>query len=255
MGLAKTNLEILESEKLIDLLKNEKSSKTNFYENKTPDKNNTKEFVHKINILDAKTLLDFASMDTKIAPKFKHIYANDEYHFGIVEHFVNNCNLKNLNNITTINNDWNDKWNDLHQFDIVVASQEQEMEGVKSALQKLHGKTQNRIYVKLSINSAFREGEILTQLKRHITPKIDNIHLINILRSMGICAKIDFIHRENKRFLAQTGDIFLEKVQMSLKDQSESEKMDLKKYFDKTYNFKKDTSFIKWGILSWESKI
>ena len=71
---------------------------------------------------------------------------------------------------------------------------------------------------------------------------------------MGICAKIDFIHRENKRFLAQTGDIFFEKVQMSLKDQSEIEKMDLKKYFEKTYNFKNDTSFIKWGIISWESK-
>ena len=38
MGTTKTNLEILKSEKLIDLLKNEKKSKANFYKNKTPDK-------------------------------------------------------------------------------------------------------------------------------------------------------------------------------------------------------------------------
>ncbi|MDD5406265.1 MAG: hypothetical protein PHE73_04910 [Sulfurovaceae bacterium] len=254
MGIAKTNLEILKSEKLIDLLKNEKKSKADSCENKIPDKNNTEEFIHKVNILDAKTLLDFVLMDTKIAPKFKHIYANDEYHFGTIEHFVNNCNLKNLNNITTINNDWNDKWCHLHQFDIIVSSQMQEIENVKSALRKVYGCERNRIYMNLSIRGHFKEEEILDQLKRHITPRIDNVHLINILKSMGVCAKIDFIHNENKRFLAQTGDIFFEKVQMSLKDQSESEKIDLKKYFDKTYNFKRDTSFIKWGILSWESK-
>jgi hypothetical protein len=244
----------LKYEKLIDLQKIEKKSKANIYENVAEYDNNTRELIHKVNILDAKTLLDFASMDTKIAPKFKHIYADDEYNFGAVEHFINNCDMKNLNNITTINNDWHDNWSDLHQIDIVVASQKEEIEDIKLALKKLYGKVQNRVYVNLSINSHFKEEEILSQLKRHITPKIDNIYLINILKSMGICAKIDFIHRENKRFLSQTGDLFFEKVQISLKDQSESEKLDLKKYFDKTYNYKRDTSFIRCVMLSLENR-
>lgn len=254
MGSAKTELEILKYQKLIDLQEITKKSKTNSYENRAENRSETKEFIHKVNILDAKTLLDFALIETKIAPKFKHIYANDEYNFGAVEHFINNCDTKNLNNITTINNNWDDEWSNLHQIDIIVASQIEEIEDIKSALRKLYGSEKNKIYMNLSINSHFKEEEILDQLKRHITPRIDNIHLVNILKSMGTCAKIDFIHRENKRFLAQTGDLFFEKVQMSLKDQDENEKIDLKKYFDKTYNFKRDTSFIKWVMLSWKNK-
>ena len=121
-----------------------KSQKQIFIRTKRQTKNNTQEFIHKVNILDAKTLLDFASMDTKIAPKFKHIFADDEYYFGTIEHFVNNCNLKNLNNITAIDNNWDDEWSDLHQYDVVVASQPQDIENVKSALEKLHSKTQNK---------------------------------------------------------------------------------------------------------------
>ena len=162
--------------------------------------------------------------------------------------------MKNLNNITAINNEWHDKWSDLRQIDIVVASQKENIEEIKSALKKLYDKVQNRVYVNLSMGSDFKEEEILMQIKRHITPKNDNIYLVNILKSMGICAKIDFIHRENKRFLSKTGDLFFEKVQMSLKDQSEQEKTDLKKYFDRTHNYKKDTSFIKWGMLSLENR-
>ncbi len=253
MGSAKTELEILNYAKLIDLQKNKKRLKADLDEIRASDTNSTRELIHKVNILDAKALLDFASADTKIAPKFKHLYANDEYNFGTVEHLINNCDIKNLNNITTINNEWHDEWSDTHQVDIIVSSQTEDIENIKSALKKLYNSTHNRIYINLSINKHFREEMILSQLKRHITPKIDNIHIVNILKSMGICAKIDFIHRENKRFLSQTGDIFFEKVQLSLKDQNESERMNLKKYFDKTHNFKKDTAFIKWGILSFEN--
>ena len=254
MGSTKTELEILKYQKLIELQKIEKKSKINYYANEAENRGETKEFIHKVNIVDAETLLNFALAETKIAPKFKHIYASDEYNFGAIEHFINNCNTKNLNNITTINNNWDDEWSDLHQIDVIVASQAEETEDIKSALRKLYGSEKNRIYMNLYINSHYKEEEILDQLKRYITPRIDNIYLVNILKSMGICAKIDFIHRENKRFLAQTGDLFFKKVQMSLKDQSENERLDLKKYFDKTYNFKRDTSFVKWVMMSWKNK-
>lgn len=251
MSFTKTNLEILDVEKLVDSKTNHnKSQQLISSNNKTKNSHTQKEFILKINIIDAGATS--SSLESKsIAPKFKYLYAHDDYHFGTTEHFINNCDLKNLNKITTISNDWNDEWNDLYQFDIIVSSKEEDIELIKNSMLKLDNGLGNRFCVNLSIDNGFKEESILAQLQKYINPKLDKSFLVNILESMGVCAKIDFIHRENKRFLAKTEDVFFEKVQMSLKNLDDNEKIDIKEYFQKTYNFKRDTSFINWVMLSW----
>lgn len=251
MSFTKTNLEILDIDKLVDFQTNYAKLEKSFLNNKTKDKHKEKEFILKINIIDAKTLVSSFGDDKSIAPKFKYLYANDDYNFGTTEHFINNCNFNNLNKITTLDDNWNDGWNDLYQFDIIVSSKEEDIELIKNSMLKLDNGLENRFCINLSMDNEFREESILAQLQKHINPKLDKSFLVNILESMGVCAKIDFIHRENKRFLAKTEDLFFEKVQMSLKNLDDNEKMDIKKYFQKTYNFKRDTSFIKWVMLSW----
>lgn len=251
MSFTKTNLEILDIDKLVDFQTNYAKLEKSLLNNRTKDKHEEKEFILKINIIDAKTLVSSLGDDKSIAPKFKYLYAYDDYHFGTTEHFINNCNFNNLNKITTLDNNWNDSWNDLHQFDIIVSSKEEDIEFIKTSMQKLDNGVENRFYVNFSINDEFKEESILTQLQKHINPKIEKSFLVNMLECMGICAKIDFIHRENKRFLAKTEDLFFEKVKMSLKDLDDNEKIDIEKYFQKTYNFKRNTSFIKWVTLSW----
>jgi hypothetical protein len=252
MSFTKTNLEILDIEKLADLQTNYiKSEKPLSINDKIENIHIEKEFILKINIIDASTLTPSLLSSKNISPKFKYLYAHDDYHFGTVEHFINNCNLKNLNKITTIENDSDDEWKDLHQFDIIVSSKEEDIEFIKTSIQKLNSGLENRFYLKLSMDSELKEEGILVQLQKHISPKIDKSFLVNILESMGVCAKIDFIHRENKRFLAKTEDVFFEKVQMSLKNLDDDEKIDIEEYFQKTYNFKRNTSFIKSVVLSW----
>lgn len=251
MSFAKTNLEILNVEKLVDLKTNHNNSQQLISSNnKTKNNHIQKEFILKINIIDANAISSLLESKS-VAPKFKYLYANDDYNFGTTEHFINNCNFNNLNKITTLDDNWNDGWNDLYQFDIIVSSKEEDIELIKNSMLKLDNGLENRFCINLSMDNEFREESILAQLQKHINPKLDKSFLVNILESMGVCAKIDFIHRENKRFLAKTEDLFFEKVQMSLKNLDDNEKMDIKKYFQKTYNFKRDTSFIKWVMLSW----
>jgi 2-polyprenyl-3-methyl-5-hydroxy-6-metoxy-1,4-benzoquinol methylase len=265
MGLAKTNLEIIDFAKLYtEQMKNstfkgktsqdwDKKAKS-FNEN-IKDSSYTKEFLYKINIVDAKTLLDVGcgpgTISLELAPKFKHIYAMD-YSRGMLECLENNCDMRNINNITTVHKSWEDDWSDLPQFDIVVASRSLEVMDVKKAIEKLNSKAKKRVYVTFKVGGSFIDEEILAQLKRYITPRPDYIYLVNILHSMGICAKIDFIKSENKRFLSESGDEFLEKVKWSLGDLSKEESKILKEYFEKTYKYKKETGFIKWALLSWE---
>lgn len=252
MSFTKTNIEILKHNMIKSLQADSIKSRTQL-PNKSSFNNNDKkkEFIYRVNIIDAKAL-DMVDFDEfQVAPKFRYGYTNDDYSFGMVEHFINNCDFRNINNITTIKNGWIDKWNSLYQYDIVVSSKEEDAEHMMAVFYKIHNAPKNRIYFVLPLGEDFIEEEILIQLQKHLNPKIDKHYLVNILESMGVCAKIDFIHREDKRFLAQTDDIFLEKVQMSLKELNEDEEMDVHEFFQRTYKYKRDTSFIKWVMLSW----
>lgn len=217
----------------------------------------TKTFIDKIDTTNASSLLDVGcgpgTIALAIASKIKKVYALD-YSEGMLDCVKNNCKEKELLNVTTIHKSWEDNWDDVPKVDIVVASRSIEVKDIKDALIKLNSKANKRVYLTTKVGGTFIDPEILNQLPREIFPRPDYIYLLNVLHSMGIYAKVDFIKSENTKFESSTPEEFIEKVAWSLGELSNDEKIILKEYFTKTYKHKQLAEYINWAFIFWEKK-
>lgn len=216
----------------------------------------TKTFVDNIDTTDCNSLLDIGcgpgTISLAMASKLKDIYALD-YSLGMLDCVKENCKEKNIQNVKTIHKSWYDDWEDVPNADIVTASRSMEVKDIKEALIKLNSKANKRVYLTTKVGGSFIDTEILAQLKREIVPRPDYIYLVNVLHSMGIFAKVDFIKSENNKFESSTPEEFVEKVGWSLGELDEKEKSVLKEYFNTTYKYKKTADYINWAMISWES--
>ncbi len=217
----------------------------------------TKDFIDKIDFTDTSSLLDAGcgpgTICLAIASKMQKVYALD-YSLGMLDCVINNCKEKDLNHVHTIHKSWEDNWDEVPNADIVVASRSMEVKDIKEAVLKLNSKANKRVYLTTKVGGTFIDPEILNQLPREIFPRPDYIYLLNVLHSMGIYAKVDFIKSENTKFESSTAEEFVEKVAWSLGELSNDEKMILKEYFTKTYKHKQLAEYINWALISWEKK-
>lgn len=217
----------------------------------------TKDFIDKIDFTDASSLLDVGcgpgTICLAIASKMQKVYALD-YSLGMLDCVKNNCKEKNLNHVNTIHKSWEDNWDEVPNADIVVASRSMEVKDVKDAILKLNSKANKRVYLTTKVGGTFIDAEILNQLSRKVFPRPDYIYLLNILHSMGIYAKVDFILSENTKFGSSTAEEFIEKISWSLGQLSNEEKNTLKEYFNNTYKYKETPDYLNWAFISWEKR-
>lgn len=265
MPLIKTNLDSLNFAKLYEeQMQNStfKGKNSQDWDKRANSMNNnvhksiyTKTFIDKIDTTNCNSLLDIGcgpgTISLAICDKLKKIYALD-YSLGMLECVQNNCKEKNISNIKTIHKSWYDSWDEIPNADIVVASRSMEVKDIKEALIKLDSKANKRVYLTTKVGGSFIDIQILAQLKRQIVPRPDYIYLVNVLHSMGIYAKIDFILSENNKFESSTPEEFVEKISWSLGELEEGEKEVLKEYFETTYKYKELASYINWALIYWE---
>lgn len=267
MGLMSTNLDSLDFAKLYKAqkeLSTFKGKSSDDWDKRAHSMNSsvhdsiyTKTFTEQIDFTQASSLLDVGcgpgTIALAIAFKMQKVYALD-YSLGMIECVKNNCKEKNLNNVTTIHKSWEDNWDEVPNTDIVVASRSMEVKDIKEALMKLHSKANKRVYLTTKVGGTFIDPEILNQLPREVFPRPDYIYLLNVLHSMGIYAKVDFIKSENTKFESNTPEEFVEKVSWSLGELSSEEELILKEYFKTTYQYKQLAEYINWALISWEKK-
>lgn len=217
----------------------------------------TKNFIDKMDLTNTSSLLDVGcgpgTICLEIASKMQKVYALD-YSLGMLNCVKNNCKEKNLNNVSTIHKSWEDNWDDVPNADIVIASRSMEVKDVKDAILKLNSKANKKIYLTTKVGGTFIDAEILNQLSRKVFPRPDYIYLLNILHSMGIYAKVDFILNENTKFGSTTAEEFIEKISWSLGELSNEEKNTLKEYFNNTYKYKEIPDYLNWAFISWEKR-
>jgi len=237
MGLMQTNLDRLDFAKLYKEQMKEstfKGKKSDDWDKRASSMNSnvhnsiyTKTFIEQIDTSNATSLLDVGcgpgTIALAMASKLQKIYALD-YSLGMLECVTKNCQEKNLNNVTTIHKSWEDSWEEVPTADIVVASRSMEVKDIKEAVLKLNEKANKRVYLTTKVGGSFLDYEILNQLSREIYPRPDYIYLVNVLHSMGIYAKVDFIKSENTKFESSTPEEFVEKVSWSLGELSREEK-------------------------------
>lgn len=217
----------------------------------------TSTFIDKIDFSDSNSLLDVGcgpgTIALAVSSKLSKVYALD-YSTGMLECVKDNCEQKQIDNVTTIHKSWYDNWDDVPNADIVVASRSMEVKDIKDALTKLNSKANKRVYLTTKVGGSFVDPQILKQLKRDVYPRPDYIYLVNVLHSMGIYAKVDFIDSENTKFESQSDEEFVQKVEWSLGELFDEEKEILKKYFNTTYKYKQVNQYMQWALISWEVK-
>ncbi len=267
MGLVQTNLDKLDFAKLYSQqieISTFKGKSSGDWDKRAKSMNNnvhksiyTKIFIDKMELSDAESLLDVGcgpgTIALALAPKLKHVYALD-YSPGMLECVESNAKEKSFNNVSTIHKSWYDNWSDVPNADIVIASRSMEVKDIKDALTKLNSKANKRVYLTTKVGGSFIDTEILDQLQREVYPRPDYIYLVNVLHSMGIYAKVDFVKSENSKFESATDEEFVEKVAWSLGELSSDERVVLKDYFNSTYKHKKQAQYMDWALIYWDVK-
>lgn len=218
----------------------------------------TQEFISKMNLNDCETLLDIgsgpATISLALANDLKQVFALD-YSSKMLELANENAKEQNITNLTTINRSWEDNWDDVPNADIVVASRSMEVKNIKKALQKLNDKANKRVYITTKVGGSFINEDILKLLNKKITPRPDYIYVLNILHSMKIYAKVDFIHTANKKFVSLNENEFIQSIKWSLGDISKKEESVLRKYFNGDFKNKKDNDRLTWAFISWDKSL
>lgn len=210
------------------------------------------EFLQKVELKNAKTLLDVGcgpgTLGISLASKLEKVYCVD-FSKAMLKLVKQNAKEKNYKNVKTIHKSFEQNWDDVPKCDILIASRCMEVENLHKTITLLNQKAK-KIYITYKIGGSFIDEDILNILKRKIVPKPDYIYLVNILYSMGIYAKVDFIKSENTKYNANSKDEFIQKIKWSLGDISPKEERRLSKFYQTKY--KKQPNFVRWAFISYE---
>jgi len=176
-----------------------------------------------------------------------------DFEDAIDHHLEKNAKEKNITNINIINKSWYDSWEDIPKADIVIASRSMEVKNMKEALQKLDNQGKKRVYLSYKVGGSFLADGILEAMKKEIIKKPDYIYVLNILYSLGINAKLNFVRSEGRNTIYSSKNDFIESVSWSIGSLSKEEIIRLEKYYEEVIKNKKETiDYVKWAVISWE---
>ncbi|AWM80831.1 SAM-dependent methyltransferase [Gammaproteobacteria bacterium ESL0073] len=231
------------------------NSSGNFAEVDTPY---VKEFVSRMDISEAETLLDIGCgggvISLAIAAKLKKLYALD-FSAGMLALLAKNIKAMQVNNITPMQLAWEDNWDSVPVCDICVASRSTMVDDLEMALNKINQKTKKRAYLTMTVGQDFIANEILECIGRKSRGFPNYIYAVNILAQQGYNVKVDFIEAEHSPHKNKTPDLegFIRMVQWSVGYLSDQEIECLIHFY--MNNVKSKANLFKtnkmWAFLSW----
>jgi SAM-dependent methyltransferase len=211
------------------------------------------QFLSAVNTSGCESLLDIGcgpgNLAIRFAKKLPFIHAVD-YSSEMLKCLNENAITKKIVNITTHQLSWDDNWDNLPQTDIVIASRSMEVPDMKEALLKLDNQAKKRVYLTYKVGGSFLDLEMMDIIGKKITPKPDYIYIINILYSMGINAKVEFLESENSDKNITSYEELLKRVEWSIGALDDEQKLLLKEYFGS--GKKPKANKLAWALIYWE---
>ncbi|RXJ97839.1 SAM-dependent methyltransferase [Arcobacter sp. CECT 8986] len=216
------------------------------------------EFLDRLNLDKIDSLLDVGcgvgNLSLKLAKKLNSVYSLD-YSSKMLELLNENAKAQNITNITTINKSWYDNWDDIPNTDLVIASRSMEVKDMKEALVKLNTKANKKVVITYKKGGSFVSDEILDALGKNIIKKPDYIYILNILYSLGIYAKVDFINSEGRNTIYSSKERFIQSISWSIGALTQEEIKNLEDYYDNlTTEQKNKEEYVQWAMISWDKK-
>lgn len=210
-----------------------------------------------INLDDCESILDVGCGPGTFAIKLAHKVANAhafDFSSTMIEVLEHNAKKRNITNINASCLDINSNWDHLPVCDVVVASRCLEVSDIKSTLIKIDNHAKKRAYITYKVGKSFLSDEILKVIDREVVPKPDYIYILNILYSMGIYAKVDFIDPKNDGYNIDTEDDFVASLSWSGSGLNELEEAKARDYFKECKKQGIDPAHRNnaWAVIYWE---
>lgn len=227
----------------------------NFGEVDTPY---VKEFVSRIDLTKAKTLLDIGCgggvISLALAAKLEKLYALD-FSTGMLAILTKNMKTMQVDNISPMQLAWEDNWDTVPICDICVASRSSMVEDLEMALNKVNEKTRKRAYITMTVGQDFIASEILECIGRKSRGFPNYIYAVNILAQQGYNVRVDFMEAEHTPHHNKIPELqgFIQMVRWSIGCLTNKEIENLTDYYNHNINnkanlFKANKA---WAFLSW----
>jgi SAM-dependent methyltransferase len=211
----------------------------------------------KIALLPSDTLMDMGcgvgNLSIPFAKQCYHVHSVD-FSANMLSYLTEHQDKEQLQNITTHKCSWYDSWDNIPKVDILIASRSMEVRDMKQALQKMNAQAKKAVYLTYKVGGSFVDSLALDTITQEVTPKPDYIYLLNILYTMGINAKLEFIESEGRGSYYTTPEEYADSIEWSLGSLKEGEKEKLKDLYT-TMSQKERESLKaphKWALISWE---
>lgn len=213
------------------------------------------EFVARMDLQGATSLLDVGcgpgTIGLAVADQLQRVVGLD-YSSAMLDAMRDKAVEMHLTNVETLHRAWEDDWSDAPECDIVVASRSTTVEDMATALGKLNAKARLRVYLTHLVGGHFTDPAIQAAMGRRVPSVPDYIYLVNILHSMGIHPRLDYIAHENRLADAVDFDDFAHRVAWSVGDLDADELARLRAWYERSTPQQRQGEPMRWAFISWE---
>lgn len=210
-------------------------------------------FIGRMDIAGARSLLDVGcgpgTICLRLADRIERVYGLD-YSRKMLDALESNAASRGLNHVEALHLSWDDDWSSVPECDIVVASRSTAVADMAEALRKLDAKARHRVYLTNLVGGRFIDPEIFAVLGRGQPPLPDYIYALNILHSMGIHPRLDYIENEDCRTQSADFGDFAKRVKWALGDLDADELAALKEWHGRAAPVA--GAPMRWAFISWE---
>jgi len=135
-----------------------------------------------------------------LAGKVRHVTALD-YSAAMLGELNKQAKTAGRDNITTVQASWTDDWQALGipRHEVAIASRSLSVDDLKGALRKLNGWASKAVYVVDRVGAGPFDPDLFGAIGRDFEPGPDYIFTLNILYTLGIQARVDFLTLDSTR--------------------------------------------------------
>ncbi len=135
-----------------------------------------------------------------LASQVRQVTALD-YSAAMLGELNKQAKIAGLKNITTVQGSWTDDWQALSipRHEVAIASRSLSVDDLKGALRKLNGWASRAVYVVDRVGAGPFDPDLFRAIGRTFEPGPDYIFTLNILYTLGIQARVNFLTLDSRR--------------------------------------------------------
>jgi SAM-dependent methyltransferase len=213
------------------------------------------EFISRMDLTDARTLLDVGcgtgTICLTLAARLERVIGLD-YSKGMLDELKANIAAQGITNADALHLAWEDDWSEVPECDIVVASRSTQVQDIGAALAKLHAKARKRVYLTHLVGGHFIDPRIFDAIGRKPQPLPDYIYLLNILHSRNIHPRLDYIENEGHLSGIASFDDLLQRTAWTPGELDTDECARLRAWFEEIMAGGGLKTTMRWAFISWD---